>query len=219
MKIAIIGSSSKLALGLVEQLKEHEITTYGRGKADVHFDAEDISDTAIKNLFNVNYDAYIFNIGFIQNKRILEQTKSQIIKSFCINALFTIKSSEYILQYNSVARIFIIGSESGKKGSFDTSYFLAKSMLRAYTTERRLSSPEQQLLLISPSTISDGKMTSNRTDYNNLTMYKKQHPKQRFLDSIEVSKIVSDIIINESTYLCNTEIELNGGKFARMNYE
>ncbi|MBA6264788.1 SDR family NAD(P)-dependent oxidoreductase [Colwellia sp. Bg11-12] len=218
MNIAIFGASSKLSIELIKQLSEFKITTFGRTSTNIYFNAEDLSSSSIATLNKVNYDTYIFNLGFIQSKRLLDQEDKDIYKSLCINALFVIKSCEYILSNNSKARIFIIGSESGKKGSFDTSYFLAKSMLRAYTKERQLISPEQQLLLISPSTISDGKMTTDRADVDTIARYKKQHPKKRFLESIEVASFVADIIKNPSTYLCNTEIELNGGKFSRMTY-
>jgi short-subunit dehydrogenase len=218
MNIAIFGASSKLSIELIKQLSEFKITTFGRTAANIYFDAEDMTSASITTLYEVNYDTYIFNLGFIQSKRLLDQEDKDIYKSLCINALFVIKSCEYILSKNSKARIFIIGSESGKKGSFDTSYFLAKSMLRAYTKERQLIFPEQQLLLISPSTISDGKMTTDRADVDTIARYKKQHPKKRFLESSEVASFVADIIKNPSTYLCNTEIELNGGKFSRMTY-
>ncbi|WP_295900297.1 SDR family oxidoreductase [uncultured Vibrio sp.] len=218
MKVAIFGASSRLSIELMNRLSELDVTSYGRSAGDVFFDAEDISLLAMEKLFKSRQDVYIFNLGLLQGVRILDQTTDDMYKSLCVNALFSIKSCEYILKHNPNARIFIIGSESGKKGSYDTSYFLAKSMLRAYVKERKLSSPNQQLLLISPSTIEDGKMTTDRTDIELLSNYKEAHPKKRFLSSEEVSNFIYDIITNESTYLCNTEIELNGGKFARMAY-
>ncbi|MBA6342128.1 SDR family oxidoreductase [Colwellia sp. MB02u-10] len=218
MNIALVGSSSLLSRCLIKDLSSEYITTYGRQNADIIFDAENIETEIIESLFDLDYDVYVFNLGYLQPKRIKDQSSSNIIKSLSINALFTIKSCEYIFDNNPKARIFIIGSESGKKGSFDTSYFLAKSMLRSYTKERKLSFEDQQLLLVSPSTIEDGKMTSSRSDTETLETYKQIHPKRRFLDSSEVSQLLFDLIKNPSTYLCNTEIELNGGKFSRMSY-
>jgi len=218
MNIALVGSSSLLSRCLINDLSSEYITTYGRQNADIIFDAENIETEIIESLFDIDYDVYIFNLGYLQPKRIKDQSSSNIIKSLSINALFTIKSCEYIFDNNPKARIFIIGSESGKKGSFDTSYFLAKSMLRSYARERKLSFEDQQLLLVSPSTIEDGKMTCSRSDTETLETYKQIHPKRRFLDSSEVSQLLFDLIKNPSTYLCNTEIELNGGKFSRMSY-
>ena len=218
MKLAILGASSLVSKCIINEFSNDNITTFGRDNVDVTFNAEDISTSSIEPLFSVDYDVYVFNLGYIQPKRMLAQSSSDIFKSLSINALFTIKSCEYILERNPIARIFIIGSESGKKGSFDTSYFLAKSMLRAYTKERKLAYENQQLLLISPSTIEDGKMTTSRSDTETLDIYRKNHPKRRFLNSAEVAHLLCDLIKNPSTYLCNTEIELNGGKFSRMSY-
>ena len=219
MNIAVIGASSLLSQELIRRLTDESVVTFGRDKADVSFDAENIEKDNIEGLFSQPYDVYIFNLGFLQSKRILNQSSSMIFKSLSINALLTIRSCEYIFDINPKARVFIIGSESGKKGSFDTSYFLAKSMLRAYVKERRLAFKNQQLLLVSPSTIEDGRMTSSRSDLGTLESYKKNHPKNRFLYSFEVADLLYDLLKNSSTYLCNTEIELNGGKFSRMEYK
>jgi short-subunit dehydrogenase len=218
MNIAVVGASSLVSQGIINEFRNESVTTYGRTSADIFFDAENIETSNIEFLFKKNYDVYVFNLGFLQPKRIKDQSSSDVLKSLSINALFTIKSCEYIFENNLKARVFIIGSESGKKGSFDTSYFLSKSMLRAYTKERKLISENQQLLLVSPSTIEDGKMTSSRNDTKTLELYKKNHPKKRFLDSSEVANLLCDLIKSPSTYLCNTEIELNGGKFSRMAY-
>lgn len=216
--IALVGNNSKLSKCIMEQFPNESVITFGRKHStpDIVFNAEDVSTSAIKSLFNSHYDSYIFNIGFLQAKNILDQSTDEIYSSLAINAIFIIKCCEYILKTNSQARIFIIGSESGRKGSFDTTYFLSKSMLRSYVRQRNLNSPEQQLLLISPSTIEDSRMTEERDDRERLNHYRAQHPKKRFLSSNELAGYISELIKNPSTYLCNTEIEINGGKFARM---
>ena len=48
--------------------------------------------------------------------------------------------------------------------------------------------------------------------------YENQHPKKRFLSMKELAQIISAIINLDTTYLTNTEIEFNGGKFSRMQY-
>ena len=217
-KIALIGKGSKLSQCLVERFPLGSVVTFGREHSapNIIFNAEDISTSYIKSLFSSQYDSYIFNIGFLQAKNILEQSVDEIYSSMSINGLFIIKSCEYILNSNTKARIFIIGSESGRKGSFDTTYFLSKTMLRSYVRQRNLNYPEQQLLLISPSTIEDSRMTEERDDKDRLSHYRDTHPKKRFLLSDELAGYISEIISNPSTYLCNTEIEINGGKFTRM---
>ncbi|GAB7219008.1 SDR family oxidoreductase [Vibrio comitans] len=218
MNVSLIGESSNLSKKLINVIGRNKVTTFGRSEnADIQFDAEDFSIESIQRVFKENYEVYIFNIGFLQPKRIVDQTESEVIKSLSINALFIIKSCEYILNNNENARIFIIGSESGRKGSFDTSYFLSKAMLRAYVRQRALKKKDQQLILISPSTIEDSRMTSEREDRDVVDRYRREHPKGCFLYNDELVNYLTDIISNKSTYLTNCEIEINGGKFARMS--
>lgn len=219
-KVAIIGSSSYLSKEIKSELKDFLVTDFGR-KVEYkknRIDVTNISASYIEKVFFDNYDIYIFNLGLILPKNIVELSEKEIFNSLKINALFTICSCEHILRSNDNARIFIIGSESGRKGSYDTTYFLSKTMLRSYVKQRYLHSQEQQILLISPSTIGDSKMTLSRDDKERLDAYALEHPKGSFVSNKEISMYLSDIIKNESTYLSNTEIEINGGKFARMKY-
>ncbi|HHY0523989.1 TPA: SDR family oxidoreductase [Vibrio parahaemolyticus] len=216
--LIIIGSSSTISRELELNLRENfRITMAGRGE-NKFFDANEISNESIEKLFDKKYDKYIFNIGLIYPKRILNQTTDEITSSVNVNLLFIVKACEYILETNPNASIFIIGSESGKKGSFDTTYFLTKAALRAYVKERAISHPNQSIVLFSPSTIVDAGMTTRRQDKNRLDEYQREHPKQRFLTSQEVSRCISAFLSDEFSYISNTEIEINGGKFSRMKY-
>ncbi|MCG9666045.1 SDR family oxidoreductase [Vibrio mediterranei] len=217
--IAIIGSSSNLSIKIKQMLFDFEIKLYGR-KEEKSLDVLNLSTSNIIDELNISeHDIYIFNLGKIIPEKISTQTEEEIIESLKVNALFTIKASELILERNQSARIIIIGSESGRKGSFDTTYFLSKSMLRAYVKQRYLFSTEQQLVLISPSTISDSRMTMDREDKARLSEYESEHPKKRFIFNDEISEVICNLIRSKSTYITNTEIEMNGGKFARMKYQ
>ena len=112
--------------------------------------------------------------------------------------------------------LIIIGSESGYKGSFDLSYALSKSSLKLYVEQKRLEE-NQQILLISPSTIGDLGMTIRRKDKENLEKYKEKHPKKRFLSSKELTDLIINLFAS-TNYLTNIEIGLNGGKFSLMNW-
>lgn len=220
MNVAILGSTSSLGRCLISSLNDVGIDTTSFCKSSdydncISIDANNLDIEEIKKVFVKKYDCYIFTIGLLQPKSILMQSEEEIIKSMKVNALYIVKCCEYLFKTNANARVFIIGSESGRKGSFDTSYFLSKSMLRAYVRQRRVDE-NQQLLLISPSTIEDSSMTMDRTDYETLEKYRKQHPKKRFLYMQELTLYLTDIILNPSTYMSNVEIEINGGKFCRM---
>lgn len=219
-KVAIIGSSSYLSEEIKNELSDFNVTEFGRKVKykENRIDVTNISSSYIKEVFSDNYDIYIFNLGIMFPKNIIDLSESEIFLSLKINALFTICSCEYILKSNNKARIFIIGSESGRKGSYDTSYFLSKAMLRSYVKQRYLHSEEQQIILVSPSTIADSKMTLSRCDKERLKAYSLEHPKGCFLSNKEISIYLGDIIKNSSTYFSNAELEINGGKFARMKY-
>lgn len=211
--IVLIGSSSKLK----DELRKlgHKVRSFGR-KTKISCDIrENFKDNFFENI-PIDSSCYVINIGILNNFNIIDYSEEKAWESMNVNCIGIIRICEYILRNNNAARIIIIGSESGKKGSFDTVYFLAKSALNAYVKERYLNFPEQQLLIISPSTIEDGLMTTSRKDTNRLEEYKLKHPKKRFLKMRELSELVSSILELDSSYLSNTEIELNGGKFSRM---
>ena len=211
--IVLFGCSSKLTDEL--QKVGHKVDSFGR-KTEVQLDIRKNFENNFFQHIPINNSCYVINIGLLNNKNIIDYSEEEAWESINVNCIGIIRLSEYILRNNPSARIIIIGSESGKKGSFDTLYFLAKSALNAYVKERYLNSPKQQLLIISPSTINDGGMTVRRKDKKRLEQYKLNHPKKRFLRMRELADIVSSILEMESSYLTNTEIELNGGKFSRM---
>ena len=151
----------------------------------------------------------------LQKKRITDQTKEDISNSFFTNCISIVLLCEKLLSINSNARIIIISSESGLKGSFDETYFLSKSALNRYVEERSVGT-NQQLVSISPSTIEDSNMTIARKDKERLEQYKSMHPKKRFLSMVEVANLINYLFDDNSKYICNENININGGKFARM---
>jgi len=212
-EIVVVGSSSNLTNELIKI--GHNIKAFGRN-TKLKFDIrENFKKNAFKDI-PIDSSCYIINIGLLNSKNIIDYTEKEAWESMNVNCVGIIRLCEYILLNNSSARIIIIGSESGKKGSFDTIYFLGKAALRSYVKERYLKSSEQQLLIISPSTIKDGGMTERRKDLDRLQQYELAHPKKKFLEMKELAEIISFILETDSSYLTNTEIELNGGKFARM---
>lgn len=213
--IILVGSSSSLK----NNLKNfgHTISSFGRNTSP-KFDLSDSFRKSIYKAIPLNETIYVINVGILNNMNILDYNEEEAWGSINVNCLAIVKLCEYILKHNVSARIIIIGSESGRKGSYDTVYFLAKSAIRAYVRQRYLFHPDQQLLLVSPSTIIDGGMTKRRKDTHRLAEYENQHPKKRFLSMKELAQIISAIINLDTTYLTNTEIEFNGGKFSRMQY-
>ena len=211
--ITFIGTNDLLA-NLFKK-RDYFVEQYGRNtKIKIDFTDKDINKQIELFLKQTKSDIFILLSGYLQSSDLIKQTQENRINSFLINSIGPVLFSEYILQKNSKARIIIIGSESGIKGSYDLTYALAKSSLRMYIRQKRIGL-NQQLLLLSPSTIKDLGMTTRRKDTNSLEEYKTLHPKKRFLTSEELVEIIC-FLINSPKYLTNTEIEVNGGKFTLM---
>ena len=218
MSTLIFGSSSYLTLSMKRKLikLDRKCVTVGRENADYFFNASHNSMDIFKAINVKEYIYFIINLGILFPKKISEQTLEEINCSLNVNLITVVKLCEVILNNNQNAKVFIVGSESGLKGSYDTTYFLCKAALRAYVRERKMSSQDQSLLLFSPSTISDAGMTLRRTDFEVLDNYRTRHPKRRLATCDEVSDIMISFMSETFSYVSNTEIEINGGKFARM---
>ncbi|MGB2742318.1 MAG: SDR family NAD(P)-dependent oxidoreductase [Cognaticolwellia sp.] len=215
-KVDIFGAGSEISKSLTIKLRSHGALVRGYSREDLDF--KDIELEHLISKVNLDSDYYIFTNGLLHSKRINEQSTREVLNSFSINLISIVRICDYVLDNNKKAKIIILGSESGKKGSYDTSYFLSKAALKKYVEERRLSSKEQQILMVSPSIIEDSGMTMRRCDVNNLDENRNNHPKGRFLATNEISSFISYIIVSECDYLSNCEVEINGGKFARMVY-
>ena len=211
--ICLVGTNKSIEKNLIS--RGIEVKSYGRNtKPSINFLNENISFQAQQILAQYSGTCFVIATGFLQPKPITLQTSAEISRSFLINSAGPVIFSEYILSQVENARVILIGSESGKKGSYDLSYALSKSSLRMYVTQK-IVAPCQQLLLISPSTISDFGMTIRRKDMSRLENYRCNHPKQRFLEASELCDLIV-AVLNSTNYLTNIEIDLNGGKFARM---
>ncbi|EHR0800123.1 SDR family oxidoreductase [Vibrio parahaemolyticus] len=218
MIIDLFGANSKiikeLSLMLDKSDKIKKVNKFDRNKLDF----SNITQEQLKSAINLSSDYYIISVGVLYPKRILEQSEEEINLSINVNLLSIVKICDYLLENNDKAKIIIVGSESGKKGSYDTTYFLTKAALSAYVKERKITSENQQIVIVSPSVIQDAKMTTSREDHDNININRDAHPKKRLLNSVEVANVIFFLIESGLDYITNTEIEVNGGKFARMKY-
>jgi NAD(P)-dependent dehydrogenase (short-subunit alcohol dehydrogenase family) len=155
---------------------------------------------------------YVFAAGVIHPKRLIHQDAREIGASLAVNLVSTVALCERVLARNHRARICVIGSASGEKGSYDTTYFLAKAALHAYVRERRLSFPKQQLVAVAPWVIGDSGMTRARTDLRAVD----PGPAGRFVRAREVAKVIRFLLYEDSGFISNTVVHMSGGQFARM---
>ncbi len=211
--ILITGGTSKISFYL-KKLIPNKYNIYSLSKKEWDFSKLDFDKKKIDLIKKC--DKIFLCHSILSNKKHLSKSENEINSQLNINLLSKIKICEISLKFNPKARIFIIGSESGLKGSYDIIYALTKSSLNKYVEERKILYKDQQLICIAPSTIIDGKMTLNRKDVKKVKNLVKKNPKRRGLYSKEISKLIYDLSFENTDYLTNVVININGGKFSRM---
>lgn len=154
---------------------------------------------------------YFICQGLLNGKRRIEQTAEEISDTYQVNYITVACMCDSILAYNNRARICVVGSESGLSSSYDECYADAKRLLHYYVETKHILDT-QQLVCVAPSIIEDAGMTLRRTDIDNLSHIRNNHPKRRFLSSLEVARMVKFLLYDDFGYTTNVVIRMNGGK-------
>lgn len=196
MTLAVRGASSRIAEELFELIPRDE-------------DVVRVDRT--ENIAGIRAQRYLFCQGFIQSRAIWDQSRQDQGLSFLINASQVIESCDKILEWNDVARICVLGSESGESWSFDGSYAAAKAGLHRYVETKRLRTHDQQLICVAPTIIRDAGMTTRRNDLATVDQRALQHPKGRFLLAEEVARLIHFCLYQDQGYLTGQVIRMNGG--------
>ena len=212
-QILVTGGSSKIGKEFIKLLpKNIVINNPKRSEWDLS-----------KNKFNKKQlnlikksDKIVILHSKLSSKSHLKKSLKDITNQICINLTSIIRICEIALNTNPKARIIILGSESGLKGSYDIIYALTKSSIHKYVEERKIKYKDQQLLCLAPSTISDGKMSLKRKDKKNVKKSININPKKRGINSKEISIFIYKLLFEITDYVSNTTIHINGGKFSRM---
>lgn len=157
-------------------------------------------------------DRYLFAAGVLIGKPVEELTAEERSRAMDVNFFGPIKACEEVFKANTRARVCVLGSESGITGSYDRAYAGSKAALHQYVTTRKCSSPEQQLVCVSPGIIDDAGMTTRRTDRINLDRRRDNHPKRRFVTAQEVARLIHFLLYIDRGYISNTIIRMNGGE-------
>ena len=212
-KILIIGKNSKIAKEFIKKVSKS--TTIIK-PSKIEWDMNDIDFNLNKINQIKKMDKILLLQSVISSTPVLKRKSSDILSQVSINLLSVIKVCEIALRYNKHVKIIILGSESGIKGSFDIIYALTKAAIHKYVEERKIKYSKQQLLCIAPSTIIDANMTVKRKDSHNVARAIKNNPKKRGVLSKEVSNLIYSLFYEQTDYLSNIVIRLDGGKFARM---
>lgn len=158
-------------------------------------------------------DQYLICQGILYGKRRVDMTTSEVSETYRVNYVQPACLCDEILEHNPIARICVVGSESGVSGSYDECYADSKRLLHHYV-ETKHTRPEQQLVCVAPSIIEDAGMTLRRTDTEKLNRLCNLHPKGRFLTSLEVAKMIYFLLFEDLGYITRVVIRMHGGKYA-----
>lgn len=155
-----------------------------------------------------NLGRYLICMGYLAGRSLTEISNDDAWRTWFTNFLEPARFCDRVFNANPNARIVLLGSESGFEGSYDMSYAGAKAALHKYVETKKLPSPVQQLVAISPSIIRDSGMTQRRTDTDRLEARAAASRHGRFLEAREVAQLARDVLCSASPFLSNTIIRL-----------
>ena len=212
-KILIIGKSSNISKEFLKKIPKNNFI-FKPSKKIWNMKNIDFNSKKINLIKEVNKILLLHSV--ISSTPFLKRRSLDIVSQISVNLLSVVKICEVALQHNKKVKIIILGSESGIKGSFDIVYSLTKAAIHKYVEERKIKYPEQQLICLAPSTIIDSHMTIKRKDKINIQKSIINNPKKRGILSKEISNLIYALFYEQTNYISNTVIRIDGGKFARM---
>ena len=156
----------------------------------------------------LDLDRYLICTGYLAGKSLeaisLEEARRTWEKNFMEPARFC----DRLFRVNHRARVCIIGSESGCRGSYDMAYAGSKAALHLYVETKRLEHPGQQLVAIAPTIIWDSGMTQRRNDLEALEARAGATQHGRWLTAREVAAQAVQALCVATPFLSNTVIRL-----------
>jgi NAD(P)-dependent dehydrogenase (short-subunit alcohol dehydrogenase family) len=209
--LGVTGRRTSIVEHLLRLVPDDRVVSIGRRPDDdVRIDLARPFDVG---QFPSDLDRYVLAAGVMYPRRLADQSFDESATSLAVNLTSVVRVCEHLLDANARARICLIGSESFR-GSYDTTYFVAKAGLNAYVERRRLCHPGQQLVIVSPTIIMDSGMTERRDDLDQVADRAQASPKHRFLYAAEVARLVHFVLWEDDGMLTNTVVSMNGGVFA-----
>jgi hypothetical protein len=157
----------------------------------------------------------LYTWGKLYPNKLINQNFDQKIEGYLFNFLIPVSLIELFNSTKVKFNFIYISSESAKKGSYDGNYAAQKAATEMYIRECQLSHKGSIVIGLAPSMLIDAGMTTRRQDKNNVLLAEQSHPKGRLLSTEELVSVV-EFFLFHNTYITNTIIEINGGKFARM---
>ncbi len=159
----------------------------------------------------ISCDDYLLCAGVLYGKRINEISACKLSETMRVNFSDVAAFCDDVFEQNDRARVCVIGSASGVKGSYDMAYAGAKAALHLYVKTKRLRTAQQQLVCVAPTIIEDSGMTQRRMDLRSTLKIGERRRLGRWLHAEEIARI-ANFALNEPA-LCNTVIDAQGGNW------
>jgi NAD(P)-dependent dehydrogenase (short-subunit alcohol dehydrogenase family) len=195
MMVAITGAQTTIAREFVKlmPISDHDIVEIGRNRGMI-----------------TTADAYLFCQGYLAGRDAAGIDREEAIRTWADNFGTVAANCDFILKHNPRARICIIGSYSGIKGSFDATYAAAKAGIHLYIETKRLQHPGQQIVGIAPHIIMDSGMTRRRGDLDALNE-RGAHRGRDWITPADVARLAHFLLCIDTGNICNVVVPMTGG--------
>lgn len=191
MSLGVIGASSTIARSVARDCRP-DVSIY----------------SARYGAMPLNLDRYLICAGFLAGKSVEEISVEDAAETFRVNFIEPARFCTRVFAANPKARICLIGSESGFKGSYDMAYAGAKAALHLFIETHQLASPDQMLVGIAPHIIWDSGMTQRRVDRIELEARGAMNRMGRWLNPKEVAEIAVHLLFHASPSISGSVIRM-----------
>jgi NAD(P)-dependent dehydrogenase (short-subunit alcohol dehydrogenase family) len=158
-------------------------------------------------------DRFFFAQGHLTAQSAATMSSADMIAIAEANWLDVVEKCERVLAHNHTARICLMGSESGFKGSFNEVYANSKAALHHYVETKHLKWPQQQLVAVAPTVIEDTGMTQRRHDLDRIMKMGAARRRGHWLYAKDVARMVKFLLYEDSGAVCNTVVRMTGGNW------
>lgn len=162
-------------------------------------------------------ERYLFCAGLQIQKPASDLSAAEIKDLFRVNCDDVVRDCDRLLAGNPRARICVVGSEAAYTGSFNAAYAKAKAALHHYVEHKRLVHPRQQIVCVAPTMVVGTGMHQRRNPAGVAAAERRrlEHPKRRWLQPIEVARMIHFLLCVDEGYTTNVVVRMNGGEHCR----
>jgi NAD(P)-dependent dehydrogenase (short-subunit alcohol dehydrogenase family) len=194
VKVGIAGGSSRISQRFVEHLPAYVDMVAAERSPD--------------NL-PLDLDCYLICSGYLAGKALEDIDADELRDTWDVNFVSPARFCDRLFALNPAARVAIIGSESGIKGSFDMAYAGAKAAIHLYIQTKKLTG-DQVLVGIAPWIVGDAGMTMRRKDPALLDDLRSATRRGRFITAAEVASVAHTALFGPTPFISNSIIRLKG---------